>query len=143
MVAMSDELVDALDQVVIGSVAITARALLDAGADVTVLQWRALLVIGGAEHISVSGLAQRIGANLSPTSRLVSRLVSRGLARVAKDPADRRTTVVSLTIDGRRLRDAVIEQRRSYIRSAIATRMLSNGDLGAIRRLGRALGGFA
>lgn len=140
---MSDELVDALDPVVIGAVAITARALLDAETDVTVLQWRALLVIGATDRVSVSELAQRIGGNLSPASRLVSRLVGRGLARTAKDAADRRTTVVSLTPDGRRLRDAVIEQRRVYLRAAVASRLVSSHDLDAIRRLGRALEGIA
>ena len=77
---MSEDLVGVLERLVVGSVAITARAIAEADAELTFMQWRVLLVVGECEDGQAVGeIATRIGAHASPASRVVSRLKRRGL----------------------------------------------------------------
>jgi DNA-binding MarR family transcriptional regulator len=106
----------ALEAVALGSVAVTTRALLTVSSDLTFGQWRALVIVGeDAGGATVSEIATRLGAEISPVSRLVSRLVGRGLLLTAKDARDRRVTRVSLTEAGRELRETVLERRRAML----------------------------
>lgn len=136
---MTDRILDAMEVIVIGSVAITSRALEGAGSDLTLLQWRAMLVIGeSVEGVTITDVSRRLGANLSPTSRLVGRLTTRGLADVGKDASDRRTTRVTLTTAGRTLRAQILERRRIDLERLVEAGPLAPTDASAIARLGRA-----
>jgi len=125
-----------LESIVIGSVAITARALTDAAVDLTFLQWRALIVVGaGNDRVAVGEIATRIGATSSATSRLVGRLERRGLVARDRGADDRRVTHVRLTPAGRRLRGRVIRSRARDLRTvATAPTIPSAAALDAIAR---------
>ena len=106
----------ALDGIAFGAVAVTTRALATAGAELTCAQWRVLVIVGDdPAGATVTEVAARLGAEISPASRLVSRLTRRGFIRAGKDPHDRRVTRVVLTAAGRDLREAVLERRRELL----------------------------
>lgn len=58
---------------------------------------------------SMKELAGRLYCNAPNLSFVVNQLTGRGLVERSADPADRRSRVVALTTDGRRVRSAVIE----------------------------------
>ena len=102
---MTEDLVSVLERLVVGSVAITARAIAAADADLTFMQWRVLLVVGECEDgHAVGEIATRIGAHASPASRVVSRLKRRGLVSTSKREPDKRVVCIRLTETGRNLR---------------------------------------
>jgi DNA-binding MarR family transcriptional regulator len=110
-----------LEAIVFGAVAVTARALTATGVELTLPQWRALVIVGrSASGASVSDVAERLGSDLSPTSRLIGRLERRGLVATAKSDRDRRVTRVRLTDEGRALRGQVIERRRMLLAEVLA-----------------------
>jgi DNA-binding MarR family transcriptional regulator len=108
---------DALEALAFGSVAVTSRALATVGLELTFAQWRVLVVVGEnpEEGATVSEIADRLGAEISPVSRLVGRLARRGVVRVYKDKRDRRVTRVTVSDAGREIRDTVIERRREML----------------------------
>ncbi len=107
---------DALELIAFGSVAITTLTLVELAVDITFPQWRVLVVIGPRpDGLTVSEIADRLGAALSPTSRLVGRLRSRGLVVTEKDPGDRRITRVRLAERGAELRASVFSRRRARL----------------------------
>ncbi|HEX3427235.1 MAG TPA: MarR family winged helix-turn-helix transcriptional regulator [Candidatus Limnocylindrales bacterium] len=111
----------ALEAIAFGSVAITSRALLAAGLEVTFAQWRVLVVVGeDRDGATVSEIATRLGAEISPASRLVSRLRRRGLVETHKEPRDRRVTRVRLTATGQEAREAVLRGRQAVLRKVVA-----------------------
>jgi DNA-binding MarR family transcriptional regulator len=133
-----DQLTGALERLVVGSVAITARAIAAAEADLTFMQWRVLLVVGGNEEgMAVGEIAARIGAHASPTSRIVSRLRRRGLLEAAKGQSDARIVRVSLTGAGRDLRNRVLELRSQDLAALIASASLAPSEAEAVARLAR------
>lgn len=134
---MAESAIDLLERVVVASVAITARAIATAEADLTFVQWRVLVIVGeGGDGATVSEIATRLGANPSPASRLISRLRRRGLASATKDDPDRRVTRVRLTPLGRTLRGRVLAARRRDLRDVSG---VGPADREAIRRLASAL----
>ncbi len=131
--AMGDEPTGPLDRLVVGSVAITARAIAAAGAELTFVQWRALLVVGETGHgVTVGEIAARIAANQSPTSRLVSRLKRRGLLQSTKADPDGRMTRVTLTEAGGELRRRVLAHRRDRLAVILETAGLSAQEAAAV-----------
>lgn len=57
------------------------------------------------DQVCMSELSQRIARDPSTVTALVKKLVAMGLAQTGKSPHDRRSTVVSLTEQGRALKD--------------------------------------
>ena len=111
-----------LEAIVYGAIAVTARALNAAGVELTLPQWRALVVVGGsASGASISHVAERLGSDLSPTSRLIGRLERRGLVVTGKTDRDRRVTRVRLTAEGHALRRQVIERRQILLAEVLAS----------------------
>lgn len=68
--------------------------------DVTLSQCHALVEIGRAGSLTLSGLAEILGLDNSTTSRTVNNLVTRNLARRVQDPEDRRYVTITLTDPG-------------------------------------------
>ena len=60
-------------------------------------------------------VAARLGAEISPVSRLVGRLARRGLVSARKDDRDRRVTRVTVTDAGREVRATVLGRRREIL----------------------------
>jgi DNA-binding MarR family transcriptional regulator len=110
-----------LETITFGAVAITARALQTAGAELTLPQWRVLVIVGGSPRgASVSDVAARLGSELSPASRLIGRMERRGLVETGKTDPDRRVTRVRLTDRGRTIRRDVFERRRRLLVEVLA-----------------------
>jgi DNA-binding MarR family transcriptional regulator len=126
----------ALERIVVASVGVTARAVAAIAPDLTLLQWRVIVVLAGAPRgTSVSELATQLGSGLPAMSRLVGRLRSRGLVETLKDPADARVTVALLAPPGREIWERVSRHRREYLRDAVAQSALTAGEGNALQRL--------
>ena len=119
-----DRLIDALDRLARAGVGITTRAIAEGGAaaDLTLPQWRALIIVAesGMSGIRVGDLGRRLRLAAPGASRLVRRLELRGLVIVTRDAPDRRTAIVRGTDAGRALWTAVTQRRRGLIAEALA-----------------------
>ena len=130
----------ALEELVIGAVAVTEGAIAVAGSDLTFVQWRVIMIVGErSDGETIGEIAGRLGARVSPASRLISRLRRRGVVRTDKDPSDARVTRVQLTESGDALRTRVLVARRERLSAAIAEVGLDPESASAIRSLARAL----
>jgi DNA-binding MarR family transcriptional regulator len=131
-----DGLLPSLEAIVAGSVALTARALADTRSELTLVQWRALVVLHDAtDPVPIGVLARALGASPSATSRLVRRLVARGYVareRDRGDRRDRRERRVVVSVRGRRLVRRIISVRDREL-AALA---IVSDDVPAIARLG-------
>jgi DNA-binding MarR family transcriptional regulator len=139
---VSTLIVDALERLVTGAVAITARATSGRSSELTILQWRVLVIVGEEPGgATVTQVANRIGSQRSPTSRLVTRLRRRDLVAVARDETDHRVTRVTLTTAGQALRSTVIADRRAQLDELVREiSPISIDDARTIVTLGRAFG---
>jgi DNA-binding MarR family transcriptional regulator len=115
----SPSVTTSLERLVVAGVALTARALADAspGLELTIPQWRALVVIADPGGARVGEVSTIIGSSLPSTSRLLRRLVRRGLVTLARDESDHRATRARLTDRGRAVREVILSYRRARIRS--------------------------
>ncbi len=96
-------------------VAIAARSLADAGEDVTLTQYRSLVVLASRGPQTVAELADLLAVTPPTASRLCERLVKKGLIRRRAGRHDRRQVRIALTTTGRELVDAVTLRRRREI----------------------------
>jgi DNA-binding MarR family transcriptional regulator len=96
-------------------VAVAARSLADLDEEVTLTQYRSLVVLASRGPQTVAALADALGVTPPTASRLCERLVRKGLVRRRTDRHDRRQVRVALTPAGRRLVDVVTERRRQEI----------------------------
>lgn len=115
-------------------VGVSARSLADVD-EVTLPQFRALVVIAGKGNATVSALAERLDIHPSTVTRLCDRLVRKGLIRRVEGDADRRETEIVLAAKGRRLVERVTARRRRDL-AAIAQRMSPDQLRQAIGGLG-------
>lgn len=112
---------DALLEASRALVGVAARSLADSE-DVTLGQFRALVVLARDGDVTPTHLADKLGIHQSSVTRLCDRLVRKRLVRRVPGVADRREVTVSLTAAGRRFVARVSDRRRAEIR-AIAARM--------------------
>jgi DNA-binding MarR family transcriptional regulator len=134
--------VDAVERIILGGVAITARALDTKVEDLTFPQWRVLTIVGEHEaNANVKGVGQRAGVSAPSASRLLRRLEDRGLIELQRDAQDRRFMRVRLTEAGQAARTQVIERRRVLIRDALGSfdAPLPADVAGALGAIGEAL----
>jgi DNA-binding MarR family transcriptional regulator len=115
-----DDIVDAVITASRVLVAIAARSLADAGEEVTLTQYRALVVLGSRGPHGVAALAEALAVTPPTASRLCARLVRKGLVRRRTDRQDRRQVRIALTDAGRRLVDAVTVRRREEVAALLA-----------------------
>ena len=116
-----DEIVDAVLSASRVLVAIAARSLADLGEDVTLTQYRSLVVLASRGPQGVAALAQALGVTPPTASRLCDRLVRKRLVRRRTDRNDRRQVRVALTTAGRQLVDAVTARRRVEITELVSS----------------------
>jgi DNA-binding MarR family transcriptional regulator len=113
---LPEGLLEALEQVMYAAIGLTTIALEQAApGDLTLQQWRALVVLGRSGDTRVSDVAARVGISLPSASRLITRLMERGYVDSARDDRDRRETRVTLTRRGAEVRRAVISRRRQLL----------------------------
>lgn len=129
-----------LERLVMGSVGVTARVVAEGAPELTLLQWRVLVVLAEApDGATVSELASRIGSRLPATSRLVGRMRRRGLVETRKDHPDTRVTSVLLGPRGRELWQRVVAGRRSELIAVLAAAVFTPNDQPGLERLARAM----
>lgn len=108
----SDELTELLLVASRAFVAITARSLADLE-DVTVPQFRCLVVLSGPDPVTVGSLAKELDIHPSTATRMCDRLVRKGLiVRQPRTRGDRREVSLALTGRGCRLLEWVTRRRR-------------------------------
>jgi len=100
-------------------VGVAARSLAAAADDVTLPQYRALVVLAARGPQRVGDLAEALGVHPSTATRLCDRLVDRQLVRRAVDRTNRRETTIALSPKGRTLVDTVTDVRRAEIREIV------------------------
>jgi DNA-binding MarR family transcriptional regulator len=110
-----DPVVDAVLSASRVLVAIAARSLANLPEEVTLTQYRSLVVLASRGPQGVAALAEALAVTPPTASRLCDRLVRKGLVRRRTDRHDRRHVRVSLTESGRRLVDEVTVRRQREI----------------------------
>ena len=100
-------------------VGVAARSLADVEDQVTLPQFRALVVLATADR-NLADLAEALDVHPSSATRLCTRLEAKGL--ITRTPAEqsRRELLVSLTREGRTIVDAVTRRRRREIARIVA-----------------------
>jgi DNA-binding MarR family transcriptional regulator len=110
-----DALVEALLSVGRVMVALAARSLADLDADVTLPQYRALVVLASRGPQRVVDISAELNVNPSTGTRMCDRLVRKQLARRARSSTDRREVRLTLTAAGRHLVEEVTQRRRTEL----------------------------
>jgi DNA-binding MarR family transcriptional regulator len=116
--ATRDDLIDEL--------LVASRALLGVAAtslahtdDVTLPQFRALVLLGHRPSTTTTELADGLSVHQSTATRLCDRLVRKGWVRRQPVEGDRRQVALVLTPSGRRLVATVLRRRRQAIAAIV------------------------
>jgi DNA-binding MarR family transcriptional regulator len=110
-----DSVVDAVLSASRVLVAVAARSLSDVAEEVTLTQYRTLVVLASRGPQNLAGLAEAVGVTPATATRMCDRLVRKDLVRRRTERNDRRQLRVALTAKGRSLVDAVTDRRRREI----------------------------
>ena len=103
-----------------GLVAVAARSLAAAGEEVTLPQYRMLVVLTTAGPQHLSALAEQLSVAPSTATRMCDRLVRKGFLERVADPDDRRQVILRTTGSGAALVRAVMDRRRAEIAQLMA-----------------------
>lgn len=118
--ATSDEVVDAVLSASRVLVAVAARSLAEVADEVTLPQYRALVVLASRGPQNVAGLASELAVAPATATRMCDRLVRKRLITRTHERGDRRSVRLALTASGRALVDAVSARRRHEIGELLA-----------------------
>jgi DNA-binding MarR family transcriptional regulator len=119
--ATSDgELMEALLSATRAMVALAARSLAGLDADVTLPQYRALVVLASRGPQRVVDISTELDVAPSTGTRMCDRLVRKGLIRRYRSPSDRREVRLTLTPVGRTLIQEVTARRRDELAAIVA-----------------------
>lgn len=116
--AQSDDVVESLLLASRALVGVAARSLVDV--DVTLPQFRALVLISSRSRTTVSELGAALGIHSTSATRLCDRLVRKRLIRRSGAAEDRRETELHLAAGGRRLVERVTDRRRRDLAEIVA-----------------------
>jgi DNA-binding MarR family transcriptional regulator len=128
------EVVDALLAASRAMVGLAARSLANLDAEVTLPQFRALVVLAARGPQRAADVAAELGVNPSTGTRMCDRLVRKGLVRRARTTGDRRVVRLALTAAGRSLVEDVTRRRREELARIVAA-MPANGNAALVRGL--------
>ena len=115
-------------------VAVSARSLTAVEEQVTLPQFRMLVVLATHGETKLVSLARRLAVNSSTAMRMADRLTAAGLIDRRVNPANRREIALRLTPSGHRIVDDVTARRRAEI-AAIVTRMPPEHRTGLVSAL--------
>ncbi|NRQ36960.1 MarR family transcriptional regulator [Nonomuraea sp. NN258] len=101
-------------------VAVAARSIAAAGGEVTLPQYRALVLMAARGPQRLIDLADALDVNRSTATRMCDRLVAKRLVRRSRLPSDRRTVRIALTGEGRALVDGVTQKRKADLARILA-----------------------
>jgi DNA-binding MarR family transcriptional regulator len=96
-------------------VGVSARSLAAVESEVTLPQYRALVVLAERGEQRVSALAEALDIHPSTATRLCDRLASKNLIHRAASPTSRREVGVGLSAEGSALVELVTKRRRAEI----------------------------
>jgi len=113
-----------------------ALSLDGADARLSLPQLRALAMIDARGPVNLSAVAEGLGVNASNASRACDRLVRNGLLDRREDPNDRRSVVLTLTREGRRLLDQIMKKRRTVLLQVMGR--MSSADQATMSRVMKA-----
>jgi DNA-binding MarR family transcriptional regulator len=113
--ASRDTLVQAFLSASRAMVALAARSLAELDAEVTLPQYRALVVLASRGPQRVIDISTELEVTPSTGTRMCDRLVRKGLIRRYRTPADRREVRLTLTPAGRHLVQQVTTRRRDAL----------------------------
>ncbi len=102
-------------------VAIASRALVGQRPEVTLAQWRTLVLLDMHGSVTMGQLAAALGVVPSTATRMCDRLVRKRLVQRTTDPTNRRQVSVSLLPAGRHLVTTTVERRRQDLSRLLAT----------------------
>lgn len=114
-----DAVVDEAMEVSRALVDIAARSLIGVGDDVTLPQYRVLVLVDSSGPARAVDVSRALGVHASTGSRLIDRLVGKGLVDRRTDPRDRRSNTLSATPEGHRLVNRVNSRRRDEMRGLL------------------------
>ena len=117
---VADVVTDAVLQASRAMVAIVARSFDGGPEDVTLVQFRALVVLRAAPGANLGELANSLGVTASTATRTCDRLVERGLVQRRESEVNRRELHLELTERGRRLVDRATRARRRQLQTVLA-----------------------
>jgi DNA-binding MarR family transcriptional regulator len=110
-----DELVDMVLAASRALVAVAARSLAATGDEVTLPQYRALVVLAAKGPQGTAELAAALAVNPSTATRMCDRLVRKGMVRRHRQAGDRRSVRIALTAPGRDLVAEASRRRRAEL----------------------------
>ncbi len=111
----NDAIVDAVLTASRAFVAVAARSLGDVAEEVTLTQYRTLVVLASRGPQSLVELADAVAVTPPTATRMCDRLIKKGLILRRQDRGDRRLVRLTLADKGRHLVDEVTTRRRKEI----------------------------
>ncbi|MEP6843308.1 MAG: MarR family transcriptional regulator [Pseudolysinimonas sp.] len=99
---------------------VIARSVAGALDDVTLPQFRVLVLLSSSGPLRTGVLAERLGVNPSTFSRSLDRMVSGGWVDRLPNPDSRREVIIDLTDKGRELVVTVSDRRRREYRRILS-----------------------
>jgi DNA-binding MarR family transcriptional regulator len=116
-----DSVVDAVLSASRVLVAVAARSLADIAEEVTLTQYRTLVVLASRGPQNLVGLAEAVGVTPATATRMCDRLVKKKLIVRQSEQDDRRQVRLALTKKGLKLVGAVTNRRRREIVAILST----------------------
>jgi DNA-binding MarR family transcriptional regulator len=101
-------------------VALSARSVARLDGDVTLPQFRVLVMVASTGPVNLGAVARALGVHPSNATRACDRLVAAGLLDRHDDPGDRRNLTLELTEQGRDLVRRTMDDRRAAIAEILA-----------------------
>jgi len=132
---------DAVEMVLVASralVGVAARSLGQTESEITLPQYRALVLLASRGEQNVSSLAEALDIHPSTATRLCDRLLAKGFIARSTSAESRREVTVGLSTAGKGLVRAVTARRRKELR-----RIVGELDPAAQRQLVEAFATFA
>jgi DNA-binding MarR family transcriptional regulator len=117
---VSEDAVQALMLASRAFVGLTARSLAGIDGDVTLPQFRALVVLAVRGPQRSADIAEELRVNPSTGTRMCDRLVRKGLVRRIRSTSDRRVVRLRLTRAGHDIVEQVINYRRRELERLVA-----------------------
>ncbi|GAA2864092.1 MarR family transcriptional regulator [Pseudonocardia halophobica] len=138
----AEDLVDAVMTASRALLAVVARSLASVDEDVTLPQYRALIVLGQRGAQRPADLASTLAVTPSTATRMCDRLVTKELVDRDRVAEDRREVRVTLSDRGRTLVDEVTRRRRAEIAGLLGTLPQADRDavVDALHTFARAAG---
>ena len=117
----ADELVDALMATARMLVSLTARSLAEVDDNVTLPQYRTLVILAGSGPRRIVDLAADLNVQPSTATRMCDRLARKGFVTREARADDRRVVWVVLEDAGRELVGTMMDRRRAYLAELVAS----------------------